>query len=513
MSIRISFLFLITLFFQLATAQVHKIKGIVLDENSNPIEYAIVSIQNDTKAVQTNKMGEFEIEITDINKPLVIKLLGYKEKIVSITATELLSIRLETDSKVIQQVEVRSENERREEAGMSKLDPKNAILLPSAFGDFNKLIQMLPGVTANNELTSTYSVRGGNYDENMIYVNGIEVYRPFLVRSGQQEGLSFVNPNLASDVEFSSGGWQSKYGDKLSSVMNVKYKEPKKFEGSVQAGFLGGTVHLGGTDKQNRISAVAGFRNKSSQYLLNTLPVKGQYFPSFNDFQSYVNIDLTNRKRGFEIQKRTTLGILGSYAGNRYLVIPQTQETNFGTATEVLKLTVAFDGTEKMNYDTWQGGIKLTHWATTKFRTEFYGSMMDSREREYIDLEAGYRLCDVNPDPDGFNPNQCATERGAGTIYRYARNSLHAQVFATENRSYYFRTPKNTIEFGAKYSKEIIQDQLSEYGFIDSLDFVKPTGTYLNTTINLNSNRLSGYIQSTHRIDSLHTITYGIRTG
>lgn len=505
---------LIILFFNFAQAQKRSLNGIILDGDNMPIEYAVISADKSTKAVLSDELGKFSLEIDKSSQFLLIKLLGYREKKINIDSTNSYTINLETDSKNIDQVVIKLNNERREEAGMTTIDPKNAILLPTAFGDFNKLIQMLPGVTSNNELSSTYSVRGGNYDENLIYVNGIEVYRPFLVSSGQQEGLSFVNPNLAADVAFSSGGWQSKFGDKLSSIMNVNYKEPKKFEGSAQFGLLGGTIHIGGSDKQNRVSAIAGFRNKSSRYLLNQLPVKGQYFPTFNDFQSYVNIDLTNRKKGFAIKKRTTLGMLGSFAGNTYLVIPETQETSFGTNAEVLKLTVGFDGTEKMNYDTWQGGLKFSHWISTKFRTEFYASGMDSREREYINLEAGYNLSEVNLDPSGKNdPNYKATVRGVGTIFNYARNSLHATVLAAENRSYYFRSPKNTIEFGAKYSKEIIDDKLSAYGFVDSLDFVRLTPNYINTTINLNTNRATAYLQSTHRIDTSHTLTFGVRTG
>jgi hypothetical protein len=508
------YILLFSLLSYILLAQTRFVKGVIKDEKGNPVEFAVVSI-NTTYSAQTDKNGNFIIEIPQQKQfSVTVRLLGFKEKTIELSDKEdFISIVLETDSKTIQQVEVKADNERREEAGMMKLDPKNAVLLPSAFGDFNKLIQMLPGVVSNNELSSTYSVRGGNYDENLIYVNGIEVYRPFLISSGQQEGLSFVNPNLASDVAFSSGGWQAKYGDKLSSVMNVSYKEPKKFEGSVQGGLLGATAHLGISDKQNRVSAIVGFRNKSSQYLLNTLPVKGQYFPSFNDFQSYINFDLTNRKKDFPVAKRTTLGILGTYAGNRYFVIPETQQTTFGTANEILNLQVGFAGTEKMDYDTWQGGLKFSHWVNPKFRTEIYSSAMKSREREYIDLEAGYRLCDVSPDLGENNLSKCATEKGVGTIYRYARNSLSATVISLENRSYWFHNDKNTTEFGAKLNKEVFEDKLSQWGFIDSVDYVRLTPDYLNTVINLNSNRVSGYLQHTYKIDSVHSLTLGSRLG
>jgi len=511
-------LLLFLLFPMLVFSQSTRIKGRVNDENGKPLAFATVMVTNTYKAVETDKNGYFSIEInSDSNLILLIKYLGYKDQSIKITdrnrPSPFLSIALQPDTKTIKEVQINALRDTRTEAGLTMLNPKNAVLLPSPFGDFNKILAVLPGVVSNNELSSTYSVRGGNYDENLIYVNGIEVYRPFLVRSGQQEGLSFVNPNLASSVEFSSGGWQSKYGDKLSSVMNVSYKEPKRWEGSGSIGLLGGMVHIGGTDKNQRVAFVAGFRNKTSKYLLNTLPTQGQYLPNFNDFQSYITIDLTNRKKEFAVQKRTTLGILTSYASNEYQVTPVLSETSFGTNTSILKLTVDFEGNEKMNYDTWQNGLKLTHWATEKVKNEFYASAFDTREREYINTDAYYRLCDLVPDGNTQdNLNKCASLKGAGSQFRYGRNSLRANVLAVENRSYYYRTEKNTIEFGIKYSKEIFEDKLYDYSFSDSLDYVKLTPATAST-INLNTNRVAGYMQSTHKIDTFQTLTYGVRLG
>lgn len=508
--------FLLGLNFLSAAGQSALVQGKITDEQGKPLAYATIII-NEQKAVEADQNGAFSIEIaSNTVSVFTVKYLGYKEKIIKIDPNNLpekLAVQLQIDSKTMNEVQVNALRDTRNEAGLTVINPKNAALIPSAFGDFNKILSVLPGVVANNELSSTYSVRGGNYDENLIYVNGIEVYRPFLVRSGQQEGLSFVNPGLASSVEFSSGGWQAKYGDKLSSVMNVSYKQPKRFEGNGFVGLLGGSIALGGTDKNNRISIMAGYRNKSSRYLLNTLPTQGQYLPTFNDVQSFINIDLTNRKKSFPIQKRTTLGILTTYANNSYLVVPSLSETTFGTNTEILKLTVGFDGTEKMNYDTWQNGLKFTHWATGTFKTEFYASAFDTREREYINLESGYRLCDVEPDlGNAGNINKCASLRGIGSQFRYARNSLQANVFAAENRSYFYRTDKNTIEFGFKYSKEIFKDRLYEYSFSDSLDYVKVSPAVVSN-IDLNTNRYSWYLQSTHKLDTFQTLTYGIRFG
>lgn len=512
-------LFLVLLFFIFSKPSAYSqniiLKGKVTSVNSQPLEFVVVYEKGSNVSIQTDAKGEFSLNLPTQEIYIIsFRLLGYKQldKQIQNSGSEIeLNVVMVPESKELGQVEVISNVERRTEPGLIQLDPKNAVVLPSAFGDFNKLLAVVPGVVANNELSSTYSVRGGNYDENLIYVNGIEVYRPFLISSGQQEGLSFINPNLARSVDFSTGAWQAKYGDKLSSILNVGYKEPKQFEASVQGGLLGGSIHLGLTDKKNRISFIGGFRNKTSRYLLNTLPTQGNYLPTFNDFQSYITIDLSNKKKEFAKGKRTTLGILTSFANNRYLVVPELSQTSFGTNSEILQLSVGFDGNEQMKYDTWQNGLKLSHWASEKFKTEFYASAFDTREREYVNLEAGYRLCNLEPDL-GVSANQCAVLRGIGTIFNYKRNYLVGNVLGLENRSYYYINPKNTIEFGAKYTKEIFSDKIYEYSFIDSAEYVT-SNPPLITLINLNTNRFNGYIQHQIKMDTFQILTYGVRLG
>ena len=248
--------------------------------------------------------------------------------------------------------------------GLVKLDPKTAQSIPSPFNDFNRVLATLPGVVSNNELSSTYSVRGGNYDENLVYVNNIPIYRPFLIRAGQQEGLSFINPDLVSDVSFSSGGWQAKYGDKLSSSLNVKYKKPERRRASVRVGLLGGAAHVEGTAKN--LTFIAGVRHKSAQYLLSTLEVDGQYLPRFTDAQSYVTVDLD----GDANRNKTELGILLAYANNRYLVRPEGRITNFGTLQQAFRLFVGYAGQEELTYQTGQVGLTLN--------PSFYGPLADA---------------------------------------------------------------------------------------------------------------------------------------
>lgn len=503
-----------------AWAQNVTITGVVKDNDNKPLPFAAITEAQQKKTVQANESGIYKMVLVyDSVYELSARYLGYGEQTMTLknknitTTTLIANFTLLIQSRLIDQIEVAGQNDTRIQAGLTQLNPKNAVVLPSAFGDFNKIIALLPGVVSNNELSSTYSVRGGNYDENLIFVNGIEVYRPFLVRSGQQEGLSFVNPQMANSVEFYAGGWPSKYGDKLSSVMNVRYKTPKNWQASAIGGLLGGSVYVGGCNQAQTVRFSAGFRNKTARYLLNTLPTQGTYLPVFNDLQTYTEFDLTKHNSARSQNRNTTLGVLVSYAGNRYTVIPELSETNFGTNEQILKLTVAFAGTEVSKYDTWQNGLKLTHWATDKLKTEFFATAFDSREREYINLEAGYRLCDVEPTANGAgNFNKCAVERGAGTEFRYARNSLRANVYAAENRSYYYYSPKNTLEWGVKYTNEQFFDRLNEYSFIDSLDFVKLTPAF-DIVNRLNTHRLAAYAQQTHKIDTFKTLTYGVRIG
>jgi hypothetical protein len=276
--------------------------------------------------------------------------------------------------------------------------------MPSPFGDFNKVLATLPGVVSNSELSSTYSVRGGNYNENLVYVNDMEIYRPFLVSSGQQEGLSFVNPDMVKSVDFSTGGFQARYGDKLSSVLNVQYKTPKKFAGSFSLGVLTQTAHIEGADSSGRISFVTGFRRKDARYLfsgskfIKGFDVKGEYLPQFVDAQSFVTIDLTGKERRKKDPNRTTLGILNAFARNRYTVRPASRETQFGTIQRVLRLYTAYDGEESLNYDTWQTGIRLSHRWTPSFRSDFVPSFVSTRERERVDFCAFAIIALFDPD-------------------------------------------------------------------------------------------------------------------
>ena len=486
------------------------LQGLIQDSLKTALPDVYVLLGNTRQHTVTDTSGFFRLTASPGTYDLVLSHLEYTNIVQQVTLlkddTLQTVITLRPDVRMLQQVEITGtyDEEARAEAGLVKLDPKTAQNIPSAFNDFNRVLATLPGVVSNNELSSTYSVRGGNYDENLVYVNNIPIYRPFLIRAGQQEGLSFINPDLVSDVAFSSGGWQAKYGDKLSSSLNVKYKQPERRRASVRVGLLGGAAHVEGATKH--LTFIAGVRHKSAQYLLGTLEVDGQYLPRFTDAQSYLTIDLD----GDPDRKKTELGVLLAYANNRYLVRPESRTTTFGTFQQSFRLFVDYAGQEVLTYQTGQVGITLDHRFTDRWRTQWIVSGVNTREREYFDQSTAYELCNVNINAGGSEPNDCALQIGVGRNYVYARNKLAANIFNAENRTTYLLNDYNTVEFGIGMSVERIDDQLDEYSFSDSADFATITER-IDNELNLDTKRFTAYVQNTTEPNEQHTLHYGVR--
>ena len=491
---------------------------------SEPLQGVFIQIKNIGRGTQTDGAGKFSIKLpSETELKIEVSYLGMVPRTYNISLkpgeVRQLNVGLEEDVKEGKTIEITARKDLRDQVSITNLDPKIAKLMPSPFGDFNKVLATLPGVVSNSELSSTYSVRGGNYNENLVYVNDMEIYRPFLVSAGQQEGLSFINPDLVKSVEFSSGGFQAKYGDKLASVLNVQYKAPKKFAGSVSLGILTQTGHIEGADSSGRVSYVLGVRRKDARYLFGAsqlvkgLDVKGEYLPQFVDAQSYITIDLTGTERRKTQQNRTTLGFLNAYSRNRYLVRPASRETQFGTISRVFRLFTAYDGEETMSYDTWQTGVKLSHKWTPNWRSDISTSLVSTQERERIDIEGAYRLCDVETNQSKSTFNQCIAVRGVGTEYRYARNKLEGLIVNVMQRNYH-QTDSGRLdtEFGWNLSSENLQDKLFEYGFVDSSDFVN-VSTPIISDQSLISTRLGAYAQQTFHITERTTLNYGARIG
>lgn len=487
-------------------AQKATIRGRIVDEYQKPLDFAVVTVPAYNIGTSSDAQGFYSLQVpAEVNILLKVNYLGkIKDTTLLVSSGTTLELNFTfkiTEIEAIAVIANKEDSLRRTEVSLVRLDAKLLEQMPSAFGDFNKILATLAGVVSNNELSSTYSVRGGSFDENLVYVNDILIYRPFLIRAGQQEGLSFINPNLVSSLSFSSGGWQAQYGDKLSSVLAVDYREPKRRGGSLTLGVLNNQAHVEGNSENAKFTYLLGLRRKSSRYLLSTLPVQGQYLPQFFDLQGYFTYQLSPKWSG---------AVLLSYASNRYLVRPESQQSTFGTVNRVLRLFVDFEGQEKMDYDIAQNSLKLTYQPNQKFTSHWIGSQVFTTEREYSEVEAAYRLCEINPNFGTQGFNECVTTIGLGTDYLYLRNRFKAQIFALENRSTYRHSPKHRFDFGLRYTYENIDDRLAEYNFADSAGFVQVA--YRNFQDNrLRSNRLAGYGQHQILIDTQQTLTYGLR--
>ena len=502
-------------------AAVVTLTGSLRDAGGQPLELAAVGIEGQAGGANTAADGTFSLQVR-VPAPgqiavLVVRRLGYLQLRIPLNlpadVARPLRLTMRLDARALSGVKVTGRSgqaDTREQVSITRIDPRSVKEIPSPFGDFNAILKTLPGVVSNNELSSTYNVRGGNYDENLVYVNGFEIYRPFLVTSAQQEGLSFINPDLVKQVEFSSGGWQPKYGDKLASVLSVEYKTPEKFAASLTGSLVGGAAHVEARSANGRVSYLAGVRYKNAQYVLNSLKqAQGGYNPTFYDAQAFVNIGLGKK----DDMQRTTLGLLGVVAHNDYRFSPETGQATFSTGTnQFTRVFIAYDGRERMQFDTYQTGLNLKHDFSSRLQMELLGSALISREFEYRDVEAAYTFAEINRDPTSPDFNQTVRQRNIGSQFKHSRNNLTAQIFTAETRGRWTPTANHTVRWGAKIGREKIADKLDEYSFADSADFVPDARrTRLLSDLSLQSTRTQGFVQDTWNLDSLRTLTYGAR--
>lgn len=495
--------------------------GKITDGEGGPVEGVSISILGSSQALAiTSPTGEFNYTIpADKEVIIVFNHINYKQvqRTVKLAPSEKLNIGRAMEFKNIFDIVVVTDQNRFKE--LTRLDPINFTHIPTASEDFNAILFTLPGVSSRNELSSSYSVRGGNFDENLVYVNGIEVYRPFLTRSGQQEGLSFINADLVSSVLFSAGGFEAKYGDKMSSVLDVQYRRPRKFAGTVSGSLLGSNLHLEGASKNYRFTWLFGARYKTNKYLLGKTDSKGDYKPFFADVQLYTTYDLTTNWQ---------LDFLGNFASNKYQFVPKNRETDFGTVTQALRLKIYFDGQEIDQFNTMMGALStMYHSDNDKLNLKFIGSAFRSKESEAIDIQGQYFIGDLETDFGKPNFGDEIAERGIGTHIEHARTNLTAYVFSAEHKGSYTEGGKQVL-WGVKYSNEMIADKLSEWNYVDSAGFSIPLTPapilnpqpielqrVIKQKINISSNRISGYtegIWSKETKDtSLLSATIGIR--
>jgi len=440
------------------------IKGVVLDINNNPIEN--VNISSESKAgATTNSNGFYSIEIKSLtNVNITFSHVNFKSISfpISLKTNEVYEFYPVMDIN-IEQIEeiVLNSNKRTELKSILSIDPQIIRTIKGAQPGIENLLKTLPGVNISNELSTQYSVRGGNFDENLVYVNGIEIYRPFLVRSGQQEGLSFVNSNLIKNIKFSAGGFQSKYGDKLSSVLDIEYKNPNGNNLAGNFNLLGGNITLNNISKNAKVSNILGIRYRDNSMLVNSRETITNYNPKFIDIQNFLTAN---------INEKFSLNFLSYMSVNNYNYKPQSRQTNFGTLDDPTALIVYYQGQEKDKYQTVFGAAKLNFKASVNTELSLITSAFQTSEKEYFDILAQYRLGEVNNNIGDEGLGDVEFSEGIGSQLNHGRNNLNAIIYNIEHKGNYKKNDNN-LEWSLKFTKEDIKDRIVEWEVIDSTGF------------------------------------------
>jgi hypothetical protein len=505
--------------------QIGRVKGRVTDSTNKPIELVNVAALGEKKGTTTDYQGRYELEVPAGKEiTLAFSFIGFADKRIQLTLeeneTREVDINLKAITTTLPGFTVTDERLRTE--SMVRLNPRDALAAPALNQSISDILVTLPGVTTSNELSSQYSVRGGNFDENNVFVNDIEIYRPFLISQGQQEGLSFVNPAMTSSLLFSAGGFGAEYGDRMSSVLDVKYKTPVELEGSFAVSLLGADFTIGGSAAKQKFRYLAGARYQTNQYVLNSLETEGEYKPDFIDVQTLL---------GYEFNKKWDLSFLGYYSRNRYIVEPTSRETDFGTISEVLRLKVFFDGNETNRYEVLQGGLALRFKPKKNMELKLITSAFRTNEMETYDIRGQYwiGLVENNPGSDEFG--DVIQNRGVGTYLEHARNFFNAAVYTVEHKGSHV-TDNRFIKWGIRYQHQQVHDIFKEWELIDSAGYSLPypfnvpgsetpnnpdfeLSYAVNAENNLTVNRLAAYGSSQWNFNmknnDLITFTAGLR--
>ncbi|MDD2986612.1 TonB-dependent receptor [Flavobacterium sp.] len=446
-----------------SNAQTARIKGIILDKNNKPVEG--VSINYQEKGTITNENGFYLLTIPANQKiTLVFTHISLKRATLKLELKPNedyeYNFHMSDSDELLGEVIITSGNRKRVE-GIVAIEPILIRQIPGANAGVENILKTLPGVNSNNELSTQYSVRGGNYDENLVYVNEIEVYRPFLVRSGQQEGLSFTNTEMVQNVDFSAGGFQAKYGDKLSSVLDITYRIPTKFAAALEASLLGGSLTVEGVSKNQKWANITGIRYRDNSLLVNSQETDANYNPTFADIQTYLT---------FTPNAKWQFGFLGNISQNTYDFQPLSRQTNFGTIDEPIALQVFYEGQEKDKYHTYFGAFKTSFNINENNTLKFIGSAYHTLEEEYFDIFAAYYLGEIDTNIGSETVGDVTFSRGIGTQLNHGRNNLDALIVNAEVKGFH-KIETNAIEWGLKYTREDIRDRLVEWEVIDSAGF------------------------------------------
>lgn len=487
-----------------AQAQTFTLSGRVIDENNDPVEFASVSCPKQGKMTMTSLKGDYSLQLQSADSVEIrFSMIGYKTKVRTLRrprGKQTMQIVLHSSDNALSEVTITG---KRIETGQTQeLSKEHLKSMPSTTGNaVEEMIQSQAGVSTHSELSSQYNVRGGSFDENSVYINNVEIFRPFLVRSGQQEGISVINPDMVEKIGFSTGGYEARYGDKMSSALNIEYRRPKRFEASATASMLGASAFVGMSNK--KFSWSNGLRYKTTKYLLGSMDTKGEYQPTFIDYQTYLT---------YSPNKRWDIKFLGNISDNHYNFTPEDRETNFGTMENVKAFKVYFDGQEKDVFRTFFGSLGITRKLNENTSLSLIASAFNTREQEKYDIQGQYWLTQT----------ETSENLGVGTYFQHTRNYLKAHV---ESAKLLFKTKqkKHNIEAAFTYKWEHIEENSVEYEMRDSSKYSIPhTGKDLYMIYSmrakntLTANRVEAYAQDTYRFTgsegkTLYTLNYGLR--
>ena len=473
-----------------------RLKGSVIDADNQPIELALVRIAGTTTGTTTNLEGRYELKINSADSVVVVfSCLGYKneEHLLKNPKGEIkLNVQLQKTSINLNEVVVTEFQ--KQQGTMQKIKASDMQLMPNTSGGIEGMLATFAGVNSSNELSSQYSVRGGNFDENIVYINGIEIYRPLLVRSGQQEGMSVINPDLVSSISFSSGGFSAEYGDKMSSVLDIQYKRPEALEVSLSGSFLGATASVG--HSTGKFTQLHGVRYHTNSTLLSSLDVKGEYNPSYFDYQTYMTYSPSEK---FEV------ALLGNVSINNYQFTPFERSTSFGTAYDTKSFTVYFDGMERDVFETYFGSVSANYRPNKENEISLQLSAFNSNEFVSYDISGQYWLDELADSGTASENAPTNGDLGVGTYHEHARNRLKASVVSVSLKGAH-RIVGNDIRWGITYNREQIYDYLREWEMRDSVGYTLPyEGDNIHMIYNivsenrLSTNRISAYLQDTYR--------------
>lgn len=463
-------IFILILIPTFAFAQKHEgvLYGKITDDNGKAIEFVNVAVQNTPYGVVSDSRGNYNLKLpADTLVNIVFSYVGYEEVRIEVKMKpeeqRKHDVKMLVTSTMLPEMTVQDQSIK--SSTITRLDAKETVLLPTAgAGGVEDMVKTLAGVSSTNELSSQYNVRGGNFDENLIYVNGIEIYKPFLVGSGQQEGLSFINSRLVSNIDFSAGGFSAEYGDKLSSVLDITYKKPSLPAGSLTLSLLGAEAHAEGTAFKHKLSYLIGARYKNTKYLLGNMDTKADYQPNFSDIQALISYNVSPR---FEISA------LGYYSRNSYLMIPSTRETDFGNLQASYRLKVYFDGQELSRYTTGLGAITLNFSPNEDLNLKLIGSAFSTAESETYDIQGQYWIGLLETNTGSEEYGDVISNQGVGTYIEHARNYFYSRVFNIDHKGAY-KYNDNVLKWGLRYQHQMFDDIVNEWEMTDSAGYTQP---------------------------------------